>query len=1160
MAARTPEEADNDLIKFILCEYLNVDRSAVDACDPMLALVAAGVEGFHADFVGLSESDIQSLYVPGTGTAADKPLPIATRRKLIQVLGFFHDASRSKGKPVQIDKLKKKVFLKYVGSVYDGNKPIRPWGVPVPLKEIAAVDQEVLAWQKNIKISASNYKPYKDEKRWVYFRKQFLAQLKADGLQHLINPKHKPGNKGLNDSQDAWLFKVLQDTLLTSKGKTIVTKYDGVEGACHKVWTALTEHGDKSMAGEIFCQQISTYLTSTRLHTSGWRGTQQEFLLHWNKQVQEYNDISPTPYGDEQAVTHLKACVAGTPNLATVYANHVAARKALGRSAPLDLEEYIQLLTDQAIIHDTGKTSSSRRSANVHIFDDCEDDGVIEAFTHDMDTPLDDLMVNQTMQGQSYVPQGNRSSSNSQRPFVPTGNVRMNLATWRSLSPEAQRAWDTIAQADKAKILGYVESKTLREQASNTRSVNAHFFDDDDDDGKENARTEVHTHRVERQPIEDDRSLLDMAAHKTVRKREVHNIERVQYDDDSDDDESAPPLHHREESSSDSEGGYESDESDDLLLGNYEAYATIYDDYSSGDEGELFNFDDYAKEKPSPDEKLDMKPPAGPTSPKPSSRAAARKSASPKRRSSGTKEGKGSTKKKVIDATTQNNPILIPRPTSDSKPSNMNRPYQKVERPNPSYRETLATEQYEALRQSGSLEEVSVQDSRTGKVSVGLAVPDTAYVDDVVSEANIRDLLSAFLDDHPDKITMTQLGQWTNSLLRPANDDHDETLSSLSHEAAESTDEQDEPPQESPPEVKPELSQGEEKMTMDEILAEAEEQEGDLTADIFLKAEREAIPELIRRGVLSDTEDERSIGDTVTSPRELTSLMRKANNTGTLSGVESTDETAERISPATSQRTTASAVTSGSKTTPSLYKPDKPKMPLPDDLQERLKIANSDTIAKQYGLSKNQMKSLRRNTKQLLALKQPETENTEAVTTVPDTEQVTTSSVAGEKEDDITDAPDSHVAPAAPPATSADSDGQSVQDTSQASSYHSEDLEDDTAGGPWLSPKNLKCWESKGEREAKKKAHQVAAKAAKKKSRAEKKKTSNSPHPKEIDQQRREERTVKHRKRTSDPKYDGLTTFQSPDKTGVKPDQSKDEESATSTPDSKKDFHKAKQN
>ena len=102
MAAKTPEEIDNDLLKFILAEYLNVDPAAVPTCDPMLALTAAGINGFRGDFVGLSESDIQSLRVPGASpTDDDKPLPVATRRKLIQVLGFFHDASRSHGKPIK---------------------------------------------------------------------------------------------------------------------------------------------------------------------------------------------------------------------------------------------------------------------------------------------------------------------------------------------------------------------------------------------------------------------------------------------------------------------------------------------------------------------------------------------------------------------------------------------------------------------------------------------------------------------------------------------------------------------------------------------------------------------------------------------------------------------------------------------------------------------------------------------------------------------------------------------------------------------------------------------------------------------------------------------------------------------------------------------------
>ena len=78
MATKTPEEIDHDLLKFILIEYLNVAPSAVATCDPMLALTAAGIKGFQADFVGISESDIQSLAVPGVGGNPDKPLTIAT--------------------------------------------------------------------------------------------------------------------------------------------------------------------------------------------------------------------------------------------------------------------------------------------------------------------------------------------------------------------------------------------------------------------------------------------------------------------------------------------------------------------------------------------------------------------------------------------------------------------------------------------------------------------------------------------------------------------------------------------------------------------------------------------------------------------------------------------------------------------------------------------------------------------------------------------------------------------------------------------------------------------------------------------------------------------------------------------------------------------------
>ena len=78
-----------------------------------------------------------------------------------------------------------------------------------------------------------------------------------------------------------------------------------------------------------------------------------------------------------------------------------------------------------------------------------------------------------------------------------------------------------------------------------------------------------------------------------------------------------------------------------------------------------------------------MKPPAESTPKKSSSRSKTRSLTPPKRKNSGTKGGKATVKKKVIDGVTENTPILIPKPVSDTEPSQMNRPYEQVQRPVP---------------------------------------------------------------------------------------------------------------------------------------------------------------------------------------------------------------------------------------------------------------------------------------------------------------------------------------------------------------------------------------------------------------------------------------------------------------------------------------------
>ena len=75
-----------------------------------------------------------------------------------------------------------------------------------------------------------------------------------------------------------------------------------------------------------------------------------------------------------------------------------------------------------------------------------------------------------------------------------------------------------------------------------------------------------------------------------------------------------------------------------------------HDDYlSSDEEEEQFDFDAYVRGKASPDQTVDMKPPATSMSKKPSTRSRTRSLTPPKRKNSGSKGGKTTVKKKVID-------------------------------------------------------------------------------------------------------------------------------------------------------------------------------------------------------------------------------------------------------------------------------------------------------------------------------------------------------------------------------------------------------------------------------------------------------------------------------------------------------------------------------
>ncbi len=489
---------DKGLLKTILRNLLDLpgDDLGYEATRIAKALQYHGIEGWNTDFIGLSEQDLSGLTFLNNNQE-EVSLGVVPIRKLISLLAFFHSTSRTKRRPPNMASVTKDMFDTYRTSLYDPTKPIIPWNVGDPSSS------EVQSWKKNVKPSKSDFKEFRDENYWTKTKELFICTLDSQGLSHLIDPNYTPLDGELDKLQREWLYNVFQLKMLAPMAKTIVTNHLQDKDT-RVIWREITTHYNTSMSAELRSQTISTYLTSNRLHQSNWRGTQAAYLLHWREQARQHNEISTTGrYSDAQLITFLKTAIAGTPNLSSVYQTNKAARKAAGNTAAITFAEYVELLIDQAQAHDGGNVSSSnprgRRQVNMTELE--FEDGYIDEYNttsyevemHDMDTPLDQLMVMQT----------NMTASKGPRP------VRLDLATWKSLSKKDQKAWDQVSESGKHKVLSYAANNPDRFKSGPTsnrpsaqvrppqgtarRAINTHdMFLFDDDPPKVETQVSVH--------------------------------------------------------------------------------------------------------------------------------------------------------------------------------------------------------------------------------------------------------------------------------------------------------------------------------------------------------------------------------------------------------------------------------------------------------------------------------------------------------------------------------------------------------------------------------------------------------------------------------------------------------------------------------------------
>jgi len=272
-------------------------------------------------------------------------------------------------------------FKNFRNTECDPTKEIVPWGLTI------STNKGLADWNKLVKLSARDFKPYREANNWVDYKEVFMITLEAQNLTHLVDPSYVVVNVDLHKAQQKFLYKVLRDNMLHHEAKSIVKAHASDKNTA-LIWQKMCETYDKSMSTSLNGDAILGWLTSTRLDDGKWNQTQGEYITFYEEKINKFNEMCPDlKINDMQGVRMLQNMIANVPNLANVLILHCQTKTSAGLSDAITLRQFVSLLAQQAQVYDNGRIRSGRnyrRSAANHDLD-------YEINAHDFDEDEEDL-------------------------------------------------------------------------------------------------------------------------------------------------------------------------------------------------------------------------------------------------------------------------------------------------------------------------------------------------------------------------------------------------------------------------------------------------------------------------------------------------------------------------------------------------------------------------------------------------------------------------------------------------------------------------------------------------------------------------------------------------------------------------------------------------
>ena len=189
-------------------------------------------------------------------------------------------------------------------------------------------------------------------------------------LQPTFRPKRDADSLELFMLKNDFMYSVFNKYLLSDMGKTIVRKHLDNMNA-QQVWEEFATHMTTSSKGKAEKRRLHTYVTTTVLDKS-WKGTTEQFILHFNEQFRQLDEVSPPeeslPYTTR--LTLLQTAVHNIPELRMVETMEECISISSSTPGPtMGYDNYLTLLQNACIRYDSNlksRPSPASRAAYQH--------------------------------------------------------------------------------------------------------------------------------------------------------------------------------------------------------------------------------------------------------------------------------------------------------------------------------------------------------------------------------------------------------------------------------------------------------------------------------------------------------------------------------------------------------------------------------------------------------------------------------------------------------------------------------------------------------------------------------------------------------------------------------------------------------------------------